>query len=179
MVNKLLSSKFMQKLKSIKHLEIIIVALFILMLLAIYFVNFDEKKVTLKENTISSNSDITDSILKKDTTGYINITENYKQNTENNLKNLIFASTQTSVNVYVNVLGGEVIYTIQEDKETSFTSDSTSIIVSGGVVSVNYNPLIDKVIITGTNNIGIDAKLKIYEIVKDYLSINQNKIYLY
>ncbi len=179
MLNKFLSSKFIQKLKTVKHIEIIIVVLFILLLLAIYFVNFDDKKKYNNENVILSSNDISSSIFDQVSEGFINITQNYKSSIENNIKNLIFQSTKENVEVYVGVLGGEVFYNFNDSKETHFSNESGTITVSGGVVSVNYTPPIDKVIITGTHSINVESKIKILEIVKSYLNISQNKIFMY
>ena len=182
MLERFLNSKFIQKIKSVKHIEIYIVVLFVLLLLIIYFVNFGEKKDEISNstniNTITQ-SNFSSSVFAGNDESLINISQNYKEQVENTLTNLIINTINKNVKVSVLLSGGEILYSLDTSKDTNFTNDNISISANGGAIIINYEPEILKVIITNCKNLDVENKIIITDLIKNYLSISTNKIFMY
>lgn len=182
MIERLINSKFIQKLKNIKHIEIIVIMLFILLLLVIYFVNFGEKKDKTTSTQITNSTTIFESggllyNFNEDET--INITQNYKNQKEQEITNLIKAATKNTLNINLILKGGEIVFSGNNNNNTELKKENISITVNNGITIIDYVPQIDKVIISNTQNLQIKDKLLVLDIVKNYLNINTNQILLY
>lgn len=182
MIDKLLNSKFIQKIKNTKHIEIFIVVIFVLLLLIIYFINFDDKKssATISTTTNSNSNFINVDLLNTNTKNdYINISQNYKKNCEQELKTLIFNSLSIQPQINISLQNGEVILNFNDIEKVDYSSEELSVIANGNTLIINFEPKIDKVFITGTTDLNAHEKLTINEITKNYLNINYNQIFLY
>ena len=173
---------FLKKLNTIKHIEIIIFAIFILLAIIIMFSG---------DLNFTSNSGITETSSNK--SYYYFSTIDYIKKSEENLKKMILSLDEVNeAEVMLSVSsGGEIVYATNSEEKTTTDKNSSTTIKTNEVVFVTEDgvtyplvlkeilPTIDGVVIISKDVSDISVKLKVIEMVQNILDIPNNKINIY
>lgn len=186
--NKLIDNLFkipiFKKLKSVKHIEIIICIIFISLLLLIYFYGFNDKKTT--KETIADNE--FGEVSFKTASEYSKEVENKITTIVSSLKGVSSASVMVSV-----CSGGEIVIanSIEETKEENKDGESknvttikTPIIVtengtSKPVVLMEILPKIQGVIVVAKGADDVNVKLNIYKAIQTITELPSENIQVF
>ena len=166
-------NQFLKKLKNIKHIEIYIAIIFIIVLAGIFFVDFGGGK----------NAETETSIKEYTTYEYANYIENKLERVLSNINGAGKVSVMVSVES-----SSEIIYaTSTEEKTNSLTSGSTTTITSEPIIITSqgsskpiiikeYMPKINGVIVVAQGAENVSVRLELQKAVLAILNVPTTNI---